>query len=215
MYFDFASVDANIRYKLLGATITPRPIAWVSSLGEAGSLNAAPFSFFNAISEDPPVVAFSILSRSPSDKKDTGRNVRTSQEFVVNLVSRDTLERMNVTAMDFEPGVDEFAEAGLTPIPSVRIKTPRMAESRVSLECKLLQILEIGAMRSLVLGEVLAMHVADHAVRDAEKGYIDTPSLELIGRAGPNSYVPTTDVINLPSMSDEQWRARRNPGFSE
>jgi flavin reductase (DIM6/NTAB) family NADH-FMN oxidoreductase RutF len=212
MLFDFATVGPQVRYKLLGATVTPRPIAWVSSLDEAGRLNAAPFSFFNAVSEDPPVIAFSILSRSFEDKKDTGRNVRIRREFVVNLVSEDTLEKMNITAIDFGAGVDEFAEAGLTPASSVKIETPRIAESVVSFECRLMEIIEIGTMRSLVLGEVLAMHVADGAVRDAERGYIDTPALRLIGRAGPNSYVPTSSVISLPAMSVEQWRAHQKSG---
>jgi flavin reductase (DIM6/NTAB) family NADH-FMN oxidoreductase RutF len=212
MLFDFATVGPQVRYKLLGATITPRPIAWVSSLDEAGHLNAAPFSFFNAVSEDPPVIAFSILSRSFEDKKDTGRNVRIRREFVVNLVSEDTLEKMNITAIDFEAGADEFAEAGLTPASSAKIKTPRIAESLVSLECRLMEIIEIGSMRSLVLGEVLAMHIADEAVRDAERGYIDTPALRLIGRAGPNSYVPTSRVISLSAMTVEQWRLAKTSG---
>ncbi|NVN09628.1 flavin reductase family protein [Nguyenibacter vanlangensis] len=209
MIFDFTQLDAPLRYKLLGSTITPRPIAWVSSLDETEVANAAPFSFFNAFGEDPPVVGFSILSRSMHDRKDTGNNVRARGEFVVNLVSEETLEQMNVTAIDFGPGVSEFAEAGLTASPSIKIRTPRIAESRVALECKVMQIVELGPMRSLVLGEVLAMHIADDAVLNAERGYIDTPSLRIIGRAGPNSYVQTTQVIKLPSMSVGDWDARQ------
>lgn len=213
MLFDFTAVSPQIRYKLLSATITPRPIAWVSTLDANGILNAAPFSFFNAVSEDPPVVAFSILSRSLGDRKDTGRNVRRSGEFVVNLVSEGTLAAMNTTAIDFGPGVDELAEAGLTPLSSVKIITPRIAESCVSLECQLMQIVEIGPMRSLVLGEVLAMHVADEAVRDADRGYIDTQALHIIGRAGPNSYVTTSSVITMPTLSVQQWNNRHLSPF--
>jgi flavin reductase (DIM6/NTAB) family NADH-FMN oxidoreductase RutF len=126
----------------------------------------------------------------------------------VNLVSEDNLHQMNVTAIDFAPGVSEVVEAGLTPIPSAKIKTPRIAESQVAFECRLMQVIELGPMRSLVLGEVLTMHVRDDAVLDAERAYIDSPSLRLIGRAGPNSYVTTADVVRLPMISLAEWRAR-------
>ena len=103
MDFRFTEIDPKIRYKLLSATVTPRPIAWVSTLDEAGRTNAAPFSFFNAFAEDPATVGFSILHRSPEDPKDTGRNIARSGELVVNLVSDDNLEQMNVSAIDFGP----------------------------------------------------------------------------------------------------------------
>jgi len=208
MQFDFTALDPQLRYKLLGATVTPRPIAWVSTLNADGQANAAPFSFFNVFGEDPPVVAFSILSRSAADRKDTGHNVRRHGEFVVNLVGEDSLHQMNVTAIEFGPGISEFAEAGLTPVPSLKVKPPRIAESPVSFECRLLQIIELGPLRSMVLGEVLAMHIEDGAVLDAQRGYIDTPSLRLVGRAGANSYVTTADVIRLPMMSVAEWRAQ-------
>src|SRR5271167_122472 len=162
MQFDFSAIGPQLRYKLLAATVTPRPIAWVSTLNADGRLpNAAPFSFFNAFGEDPPVVAFSILSRSSEDRKDTGNNVRRHREFVVNLVSENTLGQMNITAIAFEPGTSEFEEAGLTPLPSLMIRTPRIAESHVSFECRVMQIIDLGPMRSIVLGEVLMMHIRD------------------------------------------------------
>ena len=210
MQFDFSVIGPQLRYKLLAATVTPRPIAWVSTLNSDGQQpNAAPFSFFNAFGEDPPVVAFAILSRSPDDRKDTGNNIRQHGEFVVNLVSEDNLGRMNVTAIEFEPGVSEFGEAGLTPLPSLKIRTPRIAESRVSLECRLMQIINLGSMRSMVLGEVLVMHIRDDAVVDADRGYVDTPSLRIVGRGGPNSYVKTTEVVKLSVPSLDQWRRDR------
>ncbi len=212
MLFDFSTLTAPQRYKLLGATITPRPIAWVSSLGADGQLNAAPFSYFNVFGEDPPVLAFSILSRSHDDLKDTGRNVRAQREFVVNLVSEDNLERMNISAIDFPPGVSEFSEAGLSAAPSLHIRTPRIAESRVSLECRLMQIIELGRMRSLILGEALAMHIRDDAVIDPERCWIDTPRLRLIGRTAANSYVRTADVLTLPSIPFSEWVARGDAG---
>ena len=205
MLFDFGSLTSQQRYKLLGSTITPRPIAWVSTIDANGGINAAPFSYFNVFGEDPPVVAFSILSRSPDDRKDTGRNVRLQGEFVVNLVSEDNLEQMNITAVDFSPDVSEFEQAGLVATASSYIRTPRIAQSHVSFECRLMQIVELGPMRSLILGEVLAMHIRDDAVIDVERCWIDTPSLRLVGRASANSYVRTADVLTLPAIPMAEW----------
>lgn len=206
MQFDFSQISAPNRYKLLGSTVVPRPIAWVSTLDPAGQLNAAPFSFFNVFGEDPPVVGFSILHRSATDLKDTGANIRARGEFVVNLVSNDTLEAMAISAIEFGPEIDEFREAGLTPAPSIRIATPRIAESRVSMECRLHRIVPIGPSRSLVMGEVLMMHVADAAVLDAARGWIDTEKLELVGRMGPNRYVRTQDVVERTVPPASEWK---------
>jgi flavin reductase (DIM6/NTAB) family NADH-FMN oxidoreductase RutF len=211
MQIDFTAISPQLRYKLLSSTVTPRPIAWVSTLNADGTRpNAAPFSLFNMFGEDPPIVAFSILSRSMEDRKDTGNNVRRHGEFVVNLVSEDNLDRMNITAIDFEPGTSEFDEAGLTPLPSLKIRTPRIAESHVAFECRLVQIVELGKMRSMIIGEVLAMHIRDEAVIDVDRGYIDTTSLRIIGRGGPNSYVRTTEVVKLSVPPLEKWRADRS-----
>ena len=199
MEFRFTEIDPKIRYKLLSATVTPRPIAWVSTLDEAGRTNAAPFSFFNAFGEDPASVGFSILHRSPEDPKDTGRNIARSGEFVVNLVSDDNLEQMNVSAIEFGPDVDEFAVAGLTAVPSTMVRPPRIGESKVAFECRLMQTVKLGAMRTLVLGEVLLMHVQDGLVIDRERGWVDTRGLRLVGRTSAGSYVRTNDVIELPT----------------
>jgi flavin reductase (DIM6/NTAB) family NADH-FMN oxidoreductase RutF len=206
MEFRFAEIDPNIRYKLLSATVTPRPIAWVSTLDEAGRTNAAPFSFFNAFGEDPAIVGFSILHRSPEDPKDTGRNIARSGQFVVNLVSDDNLEQMNVSAIEFGPDVDEFAVAGLTAVPSTMVRPPRIGESKVAFECRLMQTVKLGAMRTLVLGEVLLMHVQDGLVIDRERGWVDTRGLRLVGRTSAGSYVRTNEVIELPTLSPEEWQ---------
>jgi flavin reductase (DIM6/NTAB) family NADH-FMN oxidoreductase RutF len=206
MEFRFTEIDPKIRYKLLSATVTPRPIAWVSTLDEAGRTNAAPFSFFNAFGEDPAIVGFSILHRSPGDPKDTGRNIARSGQFVVNLVSDDNLEQMNVSAIEFGPDVDEFAVAGLTAVPSTMVRPPRIGESKVAFECRLVQTVKLGAMRTLVLGEVLLMHVQDGLVIDRERGWVDTRGLRLVGRTSAGSYVRTNDVIELPTLSPEEWQ---------
>jgi len=197
-------LDSTMRYKLLGSTITPPPIALVSNIDEHGVLDAAPFSYFNVFGEDPAVVGISILSRSSDDPKDTGHNVRRSGEFVINLVDESTLDAMKITAIGFSRDVDEFKAAKISSAPSTKIAVPRIAESRVSLECKLLQVIEFGAMRSLAIGEVLAMHIADDAVLDAERGHVDLPKLGIVGRAGAHSYVRTSDVIKLAVPSAER-----------
>jgi flavin reductase (DIM6/NTAB) family NADH-FMN oxidoreductase RutF len=204
----FDQIDAQRRYKLLSSTVTPRPIAWVSSLDIGGRLNAAPFSFFNVFAEDPPTVGFSILHRSPEDPKDTEKNIRQRNEFVINLVSDDNLNQMNISAIDFGPHIDEFAEAGMTAIPSTRLTTPRIGESRVSFECRLVQIIPLGFMRSLVLGEVIMMHISDDAVLDIDRGWIDTRRLNLVGRVEQGRYIRGTDVIDLPAISADKWVVR-------
>jgi flavin reductase (DIM6/NTAB) family NADH-FMN oxidoreductase RutF len=199
MLFDFATTAPRNRYKLLASTVTPRPIAWVVSQDAAGILNAAPFSFFNAFSSEPPIVGIGIAGRSSGLHKDTRANVAATREFVVNLVAEETAHAMNVTSIDFDPHIDELAEAGLTALPSVHITPPRIAESPVAMECVLHQIVDFSPTSSLVLGRVLAMHVRDDAVLDAATAYIDTPKLHLIGRMhGTSWYARTSDLFELP-----------------
>ena len=209
MLFDFANLSPNDCYKLLVATVVPRPIAWVVTQSPSGLLNAAPYSFFNVLSGDPPLVAIGIGGRMPGDVKDTGGNIRTTGEFVVNLVDVATADAMNITAIDFPPDVDEIAQAGLTTLPSTRVKPPRIAESPVAIECERFITLEVGPERALVLGRVLAMHIKDEAVMDPARCYIDTPKLDLIGRmAGAGGYVRTTDRFELPRIPLENWTVK-------
>ncbi len=210
MLFDFAETKNENIYKLLVATIGPRPIAWVTTQDTDGSVNAAPFSFFNAVSGNPPVIVFGIGGRAPGDVKDTGGNIRRTGEFVVNLVSYNLANQMNVTAIDFPKEVDELAEAGLTTAPSKRIKPPRIAEAPVSMECERLVIVEVGVDRAVVLGKVVAFHVQDEFVLDRDRCYIDTPKLDLIGRMhGAGWYARTTDRFEMPRISVEDWMLRK------
>jgi flavin reductase (DIM6/NTAB) family NADH-FMN oxidoreductase RutF len=207
MLFDFATLDPANRYKLLVSTVVPRPIAWVVTLDEQGRLNAAPYSFFNALCQDPPVVAIGIGGRKPGDIKDTGNNIRATGQFVVNLVAADLAEQMNITAIDFPHEVNEIAESGLTTRPSHHVKPPRIAESPVALECELQQIIDLNADHAIVLGRVLAMHVRDAAVLDAQKCYIDTPALDLVGRMhGRGWYTKTMDRFEIPRISVTDWK---------
>jgi flavin reductase (DIM6/NTAB) family NADH-FMN oxidoreductase RutF len=206
MLFDFTKIPPPECYKLLVSTVTPRPIAWVVSMDMEGRINAAPFSFFNAFAGDPPVIGIGIGSHHPSAPKDTRANIRETGQFVVNLVSEENAEAMNITAIEFEPGVDEVEKAGLTTIPSVRVKPPRIAESPVSMECELMQIVDLGTNNGLVLGRVVAMRVRDDAVIDAAKYYIDTPKLKLIGRMhGSGWYTCTSDLFQIPRIPLEKW----------
>jgi flavin reductase (DIM6/NTAB) family NADH-FMN oxidoreductase RutF len=213
MLFDFEKLSAQDRYKLLISTIVPRPIAWVVSQDLEGRLNAAPYSFFNALVGDPPVVGIGIGGRRAGDPpgswKDTGTNIRTTGQFVVNLVSFDTRDAMNVTAIEFPHGVDELAQAGLTTLPSTKVAPPRIAESPVALECERLSIVEVATDRAIVLGRVLAVHVHDECVLDEKRCYIDTPKLDLIGRMhGGGWYARTTERFDMPRIPVATWKLR-------
>jgi flavin reductase (DIM6/NTAB) family NADH-FMN oxidoreductase RutF len=208
MIFEFSATASRDVYKLLVSTIQPRPIAWVTTQDVDGTVNAAPFSFFNAVSGDPPVVAFGIGGRGPGDVKDTGGNIRRTGEFVVNLVSFELREQMNITAIDFPKEVNELKEAGLTTTPSSKVKPPRITEAPVALECERLVIVDVGIDRAVVLGKVLAIYVRDDCVLDAERCYIDTPKLDLIGRMhGGGWYSRVTDRFDLPRISVDEWAA--------
>ena len=214
MLFDFETMPHANRYKLLVSAVVPRPIAWVVSQDGAGVLNAAPFSFFNVFGEDPPVLAIGVGPRPKGAAKDTKANIEALGEFTVCLVPESALARMNVTAADFPPGVDELAEAGLTTLPSSKIRPPRIAESPVAMECTLWQVVPVGR-HSMILGEVKAMHIADAAVTDVEKCYIDTPALGLVGRMhGRGWYARTTDRLEVPRITPEQW-AEQKAALSE
>ena len=191
MLFDFASLAPADRYKLMTATIVPRPIAWVVSQDAAGRTNAAPFSFFNAFSNDPPVVCLGIGgSHAPGSVKDSAANIRATGQFVVCLVPYDLVDPMHVTALEFPPEVDELAEAGLRTLPSTHVRPPRIEGSPVAFECERTVTLELGPDRGIVVGRVLAMHVRDDAVLDRERCHVDTPGLDLVGRMhGGGGYV--------------------------
>jgi flavin reductase (DIM6/NTAB) family NADH-FMN oxidoreductase RutF len=180
----------------------------VVSQSAKGLVNAAPFSFFNAFSGEPPVVGIGIGSHTAERAKDTRANIREIGQFVVNLVSEANAEAMNVTAIEFDPSVDELEQAGLTRVPSVRVKPPRIAESPVAMECELMQIVDWGE-NGLVLGRVLAMHIHDECVLDAGKHYIDTPKLKLIGRMhGRGWYARTTDLFEMHRIPVKEWKMK-------
>lgn len=209
MLFDFSKMPPKECYKVMVSTITPRPIAWVVSQNAHGHLNAAPFSFFNAFAGNPPVIGIGIGSHSVGHAKDTRSNIRETGEFVVNLVSEEVAEQMNITAITFEPTVSEIAQAGLETAPSSMVKPPRIALSPVAMECQLMQIIELSPEDGLVLGRIVAMHVRDEFVLDPAKHYIDTPNLKLIGRMhGAGWYARTSDLFEMPRIPVDDWKIK-------
>ena len=198
MVIDPAETNVQNIYKLLIGVIVPRPIAFVSTMSEDGVPNLAPFSFFTAVSANPPVICFSPMVRAQGiGYKDTLNNVRATGEFVVNIVSEDFAPQMNVASGDYGPEVDEFAVSGLTPVPSHVVQPPRVGESRVNMECKLVQIVDVSAKPlggSLVLGEVVRFHLAD-ALFDNFR--IDPDLLSAVGRMGGPSYSRTRDRFDM------------------
>jgi len=209
MLFDFEKLDPQDCYKLVVSSVVPRPIAWVVTQDDKGVVNAAPYSFFNAFSDNPVVVGFGAGPKAPGALKDTAANIRTTGEFVVNLVPERLVQQMNKTAIDMPPEIDELKEAGLTTAPSAKIKAPRIAESPVALECVTFQLIPAGR-HTIVLGRVVAVHIADDCMLDAEKFYVDTPKLGLIGRMhGRGWYTRTSDRFEVPRISVADWEAGR------
>ncbi len=208
MEFDFNAIDAQIGYKLLTATVTPRPIAWVTSLSAEGVVNAAPYSFFNVMGHTPPTLVLGLLRDPVKGFKDTAANIVGTGEFVVNLVSEALAGQMNVTAMDAPRHVSELEAAGLTPAPSTHIRPPRIAEAPVSIECSMLSTVITGPEQAIAIGRVLAMHVADDVVLDAERGWIDTPKLGLVARMhGAGWYARSTDTFQMARPTWADWHA--------
>jgi flavin reductase (DIM6/NTAB) family NADH-FMN oxidoreductase RutF len=190
-------------YKILIGSVVPRPIAWVSTVNASGLTNLAPFSFFNCFGVDPPMVGFAPgFKRIIKDEnggitkipKDTLRNVQETSEFVVNIVSRSVAEKMNQTSAEFDAKTSEFDAVGLTAVKSELVKPPRVAESMVSFECKLIQVMQYGN-NNLVLGEILAIHLDDKVVTAG--GHIEPEVLQAVGRMAGSTYCTTADRFDL------------------
>ncbi len=208
VHFDFARLTGRERYKLMIGTIVPRPIAFVTTVDEQGVMNAAPFSFFNCLSADPPIVALGVEYRAGRDSKDTGRNIRQTGVFTINIVSDAILEAMNVGAVPFSAGVDEIAAAGLTAVPGTHVSCPRILESPASFECRRTMTLDISHSREIVLGEVVGLHLRSDTV-DLSNFHVDPARLDAIGRMGGHGYVRTHETFTLPTMTVTDWESRR------
>ena len=209
--FDASKLTQLEQYKLLVGTVTPRPIALVTTVDPQGRINAAPFSFFNAISSVPPVVVLGISPGAASEDgyKDTERNIRDSGEFVVNLVDEALAERMNICAVDFPAGTGELNKAELTPLTSVGVRAPRIAQSPVSFECRRITGVSLGPRSMLEIGRVIHIHIRDDLV-DPEKMYVRTEKMRLIGRMhGRGWYARTSDLFLMDRLDLESWEANK------
>ncbi len=214
MHFDLAAMPASEGYKLLVSTVVPRPIALTTTVDTEGRVNAAPFSFFNAVSSVPPIVVLGVNgdpgpNGGAGGYKDTERNIRDTGEFVVNLVDEALAERMNICAVDFPTAIGELEMADLHPLPSVGVRPPRIAESPVSFECKRVTGLSLGPRSNLEIGEVIHIHIRDDLV-DPERHYVATDKMRLIGRMhGRGWYARTSDLFLMERMSFAAWKDRR------
>ena len=198
MIIDVSSTDVVKIYRTLVEVVTPRPIAWVTTIDAEGRINLAPFSFFNAFGANPPVVVFSPGRRRDGTKKDTLRNLEIVPEFVLNAAVEDLAEPMNATAKELPSGQSEAEYAGLALEPSTKVRPPRVAASPVHLECQVRQIVPIGdgpIAANLVIGEVLLIHI-DDSVLDPS-GQVDPRKLRTIARLGGDYYCRSTDLFEM------------------
>ncbi len=208
MIFAVDGTEPKTIYNLLIGLVAPRPIALVTSMNEEGRLNAAPFSAYNYLCTDPPIVGLGVTDKS-GDKfvpKDTARNIRRGGEFVVNVVTEDLLQPMNICGIDFPAEVDELEQAGLTTVASSQVKVPRVREAHAALECVEHTTLEIGRSR-IILGRVVAMYVEDTFV-DPAGPYIRSKELHAVGRMnGQGAYVKTRDAfVTAPRITYADWQ---------
>jgi flavin reductase (DIM6/NTAB) family NADH-FMN oxidoreductase RutF len=207
MLFDFKHTPLRDVYNLIIGLVAPRPIALVTTLGPGGKVNAAPFSSYNYLCLDPPIVGLGIAAKSAAldGLKDTARNIEATREFVVNVVTEDLFRPMNHCGIDFPPDVSELDRAGLHPEPSSVVAVPRLREAHAALECRLYQTLQPGPGR-IILGQVLAVYVEDRFV-DLKGPYILAEDLHSMGRMnGAGNYVRTRGAFeHLARISPEQW----------
>lgn len=192
MVIESGSLSAKDTYHLLSACVIPRPIAWVTSVSPEGVINAAPYSFFNAVSTKPPMIMISV-GRKAGERKDTSRNIYDSKEFVVNIVNEELGLKMNLTAGNFPHTTSEISEAGLSLQASAKLKTPGIKESPIQLECLLRQWIELESA-DVIFGEVIAFHIRDSLITE---GRIDFTELKAIGRLSGSGYCTTRDVFQM------------------
>lgn len=205
--FDFRKLSARERYKLMIGTIVPRPIALVTTVSPDGQVNAAPFSFFNCLSADPPILALGVENHPDMSFKDTALNIRLTEVFTVNIVSQAIAEAMHVCAVPFPPGVDELAEAGLTAMPGTAVASPWIREAPAAFECRRHMTLELGKSRQIILGEIVHAHYQGGVV-DPERLLVDPERLDAIARLGGNTCSSIRDRFDIPTPSLEEWTGR-------
>jgi flavin reductase (DIM6/NTAB) family NADH-FMN oxidoreductase RutF len=213
MTFDFETLPQPQRYKLLVGLVVPRPIALVTSVGPDGIVNAAPFSFFNVFSEEPPLVVLGLQSRPDGTIKDTPANIRETGAFVVNLVDEALAEQMNICAVDFPRDESEIDAAGLDLCAGIAVPVPRIASAPVALECRHYMTLEVSRERRLCIGEVVYLHVRDGIV-DPRNLRVDIAAYRPVARLHGNYYARLGEIFQLVRQSYADWKVqseRREP----
>lgn len=194
MQLDFSQLDAAESYRWLSSTVTPRPIAWVSTLSANGVTNLAPFSFFQVICDDPPTLMVNVGLRANGELKDTLRNARDTGELVIHLVSKQQAEHMNATAATLAHDDSEFDAVGIATLPSVRVKPPRIVAASVAFECSLAEVIPYPAetpRQFLIFARVLLAHIDDAVMADDR--HVDPGKLDLVGRLSGSWYATTRD----------------------
>lgn len=197
MELEFGALPVQERYKILTSLVIPRPIAWISTVNAAGVNNCAPYSFFNAFAEDPPLCMVSFGPRVDGLTKHTLKNILDTQEFVVNLSDEATANAMHISSEEIPEAESEFELAGLTPAPSVRVRHPRIAEAPISFECTVFRTLEITATRVFVFGQIVYLHARDGIIDPSTKR-VDEAHYRPVGRLYANRYCTTRQRFALP-----------------
>ncbi len=198
-----SSLHGKELHDFFSSVVVPRPIAFISSVNSEGRYNAAPFSTFSRLTLDPPVVVLA-FGRRKGQKKDTVKNIEAVGDFVINMVDENLAERMNQAAADYPPEIDEIKEVGLTAIKSDKVKSPRIAEAPLSMECKLIQTVEFGNKpnrSTIFLAEILVVHIKDEVLTN---GKLDPLKAKIIGRLGDgNMYCRTTDTFSMKRIGTD------------
>jgi flavin reductase (DIM6/NTAB) family NADH-FMN oxidoreductase RutF len=208
MQLNLSELSPGKRYGILSSLVVPRPIAWVTTLNEDGQVNAAPFSYFQLMGENPPLVVLGIGKRSDGSAKDSFRNIRRAREFVINMVTEENAEFMNLCATDFPPGVSEVSSLGLAMEPSVLVKPPRLSIAPAQLEGRELQTLLVGG-NQVVMGELLMVHIRDEFI-DAENLHVRTEKMGMIGRlqgGEAGGYSRTRESFHMKRLTYSEWLA--------
>ena len=193
---DASDMDTATAYRLLCGIVVPRPIAWITSISEAGVVNAAPFSSYNYVAHSPPMLAVNIGSRN-GVLKDTARNIEQCREFVVNVATLNNMETMHKTSAEFAPDASEAEALGIGLLPSQHVKPPRIAMSPVQMECKLSQIVKLGRLNTLYIGEVVAFHLSNE-VYDGR--HVDSVKMQPVTRLGGPFYAALGEIFERPIL---------------
>jgi flavin reductase (DIM6/NTAB) family NADH-FMN oxidoreductase RutF len=208
MQLNLSELSPAKRYHVLSSLVVPRPIAWVTTLNEDGQVNAAPFSYFQLMGENPPLVVLGIGKRSDGSAKDSFRNIRRTREFVINIVTEENAEQMNLCGTDFPPGISEIGVLGLATEPSSLVKPPRLPCAPAQIEGRELQTLLIGG-NQVVMGELLVVHIRDEFI-EPEKLHVLTEKMHVIGRlqgGEGGGYARTREPFHMKRLSYAEWLA--------